>query len=33
MTPLSEGADRLAAEAAKELGIPILLLLRMPRQL
>ncbi len=33
MTPLAEGADRIAAEVAHELGIPILLLLPMPRQL
>ena len=33
ITPLAEGADRLAAEVADELGIPIVALLPMPRAL
>jgi len=33
MTPLAEGADRIAAEVAHELGIPTMLLLPMPREL
>ena len=33
MTPLAEGADRIAAVAAHELGIPITVLLPMPRAL
>jgi hypothetical protein len=33
MTPLAEGADRLAAEVAHELGIPTVVLLPMPRQI
>jgi hypothetical protein len=33
MTPLAEGADRIAAEVAHELGIPIVVLLPMPRHL
>ncbi len=33
ITPLAEGADRLAAEVADELGIPIVALLPMPRDL
>ncbi len=33
MTPLAEGADRIAAEVAYELGIPIVVLLPMPRHL
>jgi hypothetical protein len=33
MTPLAEGADRIAAEVAHELGIPIMVLLPMPRHL
>ena len=33
MTPLAEGADRLVADVAKELGLPIILLLPMERHL
>ncbi len=33
MTPLAEGADRIAAEVAHELGIPIVVLLPMPEHL
>jgi hypothetical protein len=33
MTPLAEGADRLAAEVAHELDIPTVILLPMPRQI
>ena len=33
MTPLAEGADRIAAEVAHELGIPLVVLLPMPRHL
>ena len=33
MTPLAEGADRIAAEVAHELGIPTLVLLPMPQHL
>jgi len=33
VTPLAEGADRLAAEVAHELGIPTVVLLPMPRQI
>ncbi len=33
MTPLAEGADRIAAEVAEELGIPCVILLPMPRQI
>ncbi len=33
MTPLAEGADRIAAEVAHELGVPIVVLLPMPRHL
>jgi len=33
MTPLAEGADRIAAEVAHELHIPTMLLLPMPREL
>ncbi len=33
MTPLAEGADRIAAEVAHELAIPIVVLLPMPRHL
>ncbi|MEJ2089952.1 MAG: hypothetical protein P8Y69_16045, partial [Gammaproteobacteria bacterium] len=33
MTPLAEGADRIAAEVAHELGIPTIVLLPMPQRL
>ena len=33
MTPLAEGADRIAAEVARELGVPIVVLLPMPEHL
>ncbi|MCZ6855224.1 MAG: hypothetical protein O7G86_15040 [Gammaproteobacteria bacterium] len=33
MTPLAEGADRLVADVAKELGFPIIVLLPMERRL
>jgi len=33
MTPLAEGADRIAAEVAHELGIPTIVLLPMPEHL
>lgn len=33
MTPLAEGADRIAAEVAHELGVPIVVLLPMPEHL
>ncbi|MGD9258740.1 MAG: hypothetical protein PVG29_13055, partial [Gammaproteobacteria bacterium] len=33
MTPLSEGADRLVARVARELGIPLIVPLPMPRAL
>lgn len=33
MTPLAEGADRIAAEVADKLGIPIIVLLPMPEHL
>jgi len=33
MTPLAEGADRLVAEVASELDIPVVILLPMPREL
>ncbi len=33
VTPLAEGADRLAAEVAHEMGIPTVVLLPMPRQI
>ena len=31
MTPLAEGADRLVAEVARDLGIPVVILLPMPQ--
>ena len=33
MTPLAEGADRIAAEVAHELEVPTVVLLPMPRQI
>lgn len=33
MTPLAEGADRLVAEVAKEMGLPVEILMPMPRDL
>jgi hypothetical protein len=33
MTPLAEGADRLVAEVAGELGLPVVVLLPMPQEL
>jgi hypothetical protein len=33
MSPLAEGADRIAAEVAHELGVPIIVLLPMPEHL
>jgi len=33
MTPLAEGADRLVAEVAVDLGLPVIVLLPMPREL
>jgi hypothetical protein len=33
MTPLAEGADRLVAEVAREMGLPVEILMPMPRAL